>query len=237
VVHNPAHLAAKIIAAAHDNHGYILIPGFYDDVQPLSAAQLEDLKGQEAYLIAQARQEVGRDIFWGVPEYTFLERQTAQPTLDVNGLFSGYQGAGSKTIIPSQAGFKVSMRLVAAQDPDDIAEKFITFVNSFSSDTLDIQVDVTSKSWPVEALSDGPCIEAIQRAFQATWGKPALLYRQGGSIPIMGMFQGELGIPITNFGYGNGGNGHAPNEFCRLEHFYRGIEAAIHFYHYIAAAF
>lgn len=237
VVHNPAHMAAKIIAAMHDDEGRIQIPGFYSDVQPLSAAQLEDLKGQEAYLIAQAREEVGYDRFWGMPEYTFLERQTAQPTLDVNGLISGYQGAGSKTIIPSQAGFKVSMRLVVAQDPDDIAEKFITFVNSFSSDTLDIQVSVTSKSWPVEALSDGPCIEAIQRAFQATWGKPALLYRQGGSIPIMGMFQRELEVPITNFGYGNGGNGHAPNEFCRLEHFYRGIDAAIHFYHYIAAAF
>ncbi len=171
-----------------------------------------------------------------MPEYTFLERQTAQPTLDVNGLFSGYQGVGTKTIIPSKAGFKVSMRLVAAQDPDDIAEKFTAFINGFSSDTLDIQVDITSKSWPVEALFDGPCIEAIQQAFEATWGKRALLYRQGGSIPIMGMLQRELGVPITNFGYGNGGNGHAPNEFYRLEHFYRGIDSAIYFYHYIAGA-
>lgn len=237
VVHNPAHMVARIIAAAHDNQGRIQIPGFYDDVRPLSTAQLEDLQKQEAYLLAQARQEVGRDTFWGAPEYTFLERQTAQPTLDVNGLFSGYQGAGSKTIIPSKAGFKASMRLVAAQDPDDIAKKFTAFINSFSSDTLDIQVDITSKCWPVEALIEGPCIEAVQQAFEATWGKRALLYRQGGSIPIMGMMQRELGVPITNFGYGNGGNGHAPNEFCRLEHFYRGIDSAIHFYHTIAAAF
>jgi acetylornithine deacetylase/succinyl-diaminopimelate desuccinylase-like protein len=237
VVHNPAHMAARIIAAAHDNQGRIQIPGFYDDVRPLSAAQLEDLKEQEAYIIAQARDETGLDVFWGVPEYTFLERQTAQPTLDVNGLFSGYQGAGSKTIIPSKAGFKASMRLVTAQDPDDIAEKFTAFINSFSSDTVDIQVDITSKCWPVEALFEGPCIEAVQQAFEATWGKRALLYRQGGSIPIMGMMQRELGVPITNFGYGNGGNGHAPNEFCRLEHFYRSIDSAIHFYHYIAGAF
>ncbi|MCJ7660772.1 MAG: peptidase dimerization domain-containing protein [Anaerolineales bacterium] len=152
VVHNPAHMVARIIAAAHDNQGRIQIPGFYDDVRPLSTAQLEDLQKQEAYLLAQARQEVGRDTFWGAPEYTFLERQTAQPTLDVNGLFSGYQGAGSKTIIPSKAGFKASMRLVVAQDPDDIAEKFTAFINSFSSDTLDIQVDITSKCWPVEVL-------------------------------------------------------------------------------------
>ncbi|MGB7095443.1 MAG: M20/M25/M40 family metallo-hydrolase [Anaerolineales bacterium] len=152
VVHNPAHMATRIIAAAHDNQGRIQIPGFYDDVRPLSTAQLEDLQKQEAYLLAQARQEVGRDTFWGAPEYTFLERQTAQPTLDVNGLFSGYQGAGSKTIIPSKAGFKASMRLVAAQDPDDIAKKFTAFINSFSSDTLDIQVDITSKCWPVEVL-------------------------------------------------------------------------------------
>jgi len=237
VVHNPAHMAARIIAEARDNQGRIQIPGFYDDVQPLSTAQLEELNEQEAYILAQAKQETGREVFWGIPEYTFLERQTAQPTLDVNGLYSGYQGAGSKTIIPSKAGFKVSMRLVANQDPDDIAAKFTAYVNSFSSDTLDIQVDITSQCWPVEALFDGPWIEAVQRAFEATWGKRALLYRQGGSIPIMGMMQRELGVPITNFGYGNGGNGHAPNEFYRLEHFYRGIDSAIHFYHYIAGAF
>lgn len=237
VVHNPAHMAARIIAAAHDDLGRIQVPGFYDDVRPLSTAQLEDLKQQEVYILDQARQETGLDVFWGVPDYTFLERQTAQPTLDVNGLYSGYQGPGSKTIIPSKAGFKVSMRLVADQDPDDIAEKFAAFINSFTSDTLDIQVNITSKCWPVEALFDGPCIEAVQRAFEATWGRPALLYRQGGSIPIMGMMQRELGVPITNFGYGNGGNGHAPNEFYRLEHFYRGIDSAIHFYHYIASAF
>ena len=237
VVHNPAHMAAKIIAAAHDDQGRIQIPGFYDDVKPLTAAQFETLNEQEAYILAQAREETGRDIFWGEPEYTFMERQTVRPTLDVNGLYSGYQGVGTKTIIPSQAGFKVSMRLVAAQDPDDIAEKFTAYIKSFSCDTLDTQVDITSKSWPVEALFDGACIEAVQRAFEATWGKRALLYRQGGSIPIMGMFQRELGLPITNFGYGNGGNGHAPNEFYRLEHFYRGIDSAILFYHYIAAAF
>ena len=237
VVHNPAHMAAKIVAAMHDDQGWIQIPGFYDDVQPLSPAQLRYLNQQEDYLLDQARDEVGHDNFWGVPEYTFLERQTAQPTLDVNGLFSGYQGAGTKTIIPSQAGFKASMRLVANQDPDDIAEKFTAFINGFSTETLDIQVEVSSKSWPVEALFDGPIIEAVQRAYEATWGKRALIYRQGGSIPIMGMFQRELGVPITNLGYGNGGNGHAPNEFCRLRHFYRGIETAIHFYYYISEAF
>ena len=237
VVHNPAHMAARIIAAAHDDYGRIQVPGFYDDVRPLSAAQLEELKEQEAYILSQARQETGRGVFWGVPEYAFMERQTAQPTLDVNGMYSGYQGAGTKTIIPSRAGFKVSMRLVADQDPLDIAEKFKAFIEGFSTDTLDIQVQVTSEGWPVEALFDGPCIDAVQQAFQATWGRPALLYRQGGSIPIMGIFQRELGLPITNFGYGNGGNGHAPNEFYRLEHFYRGIDSAIHFYHYIADAF
>ena len=237
VVHNPAHMAAKIIAAMHDDQGHLQIPGYYDHVRPLSAAQLEDLKAQEPYFLAQAREEVGHDKFWGAPEYTFLERQTAQPTLDVNGLYGGYQDEGTKTIIPSKAGFKVTMRLVPDQNPQDIAQKFTAFIESFSTDTLDIQVDVTSKSWPVEALHEGPVIEAIQQAFEATWGKRALLYRQGGSIPIMGMFQRELGVPITNFGYGNGGNGHAPNEFYRLKHYYRGIESAIHFYHYIAEAF
>jgi acetylornithine deacetylase/succinyl-diaminopimelate desuccinylase-like protein len=237
VVHNPAHNAARIIAAMHDKQGRIQIPGYYDDVQPLLDPQLEYLNQQEAYILTQAREEVGHDKFWGVPEYTFLERQTAQPTLDVNGLFSGYQGVGTKTIIPSQAGFKVSLRLAANQDPDDISDKFTAFINTFSSDTLDIQVNISSKSWPVDALFDGPIIEAVQQAFEATWGIQALIYRQGGSIPVMGMFQRELGVPITNFGSGNGGNGLAPNEFYRLEHYYRGIDSAIHFYHYIAEAF
>ena len=121
-----------MISAAHDEQGRIQIPGFYDDVKLLPAERLEALDEQKAYILAQARKDVGRDTFWGVPEYTFLERQTTQPTLDVNGLFSGYQGVGSKTIIPSKAGFKVSMRLVADQAPDDIAEKFTAFINSFS---------------------------------------------------------------------------------------------------------
>jgi acetylornithine deacetylase/succinyl-diaminopimelate desuccinylase-like protein len=126
------------------------------------------------------------------------------------------------------------MRLVADQDPNDIARKFTDFVNSFACDTLELDVRVSSRSWPVEAEFDSPEMEAAQRAFEATWGKRARRYRQGGSIGIMGMFQRELGLPIINLGYGNGSNGHAPNEFFRLPYYYKGIETAIHFLHYMA---
>jgi acetylornithine deacetylase/succinyl-diaminopimelate desuccinylase-like protein len=176
----------------------------------------------------------GVQTFWGVPEYTILERATAQPTLDVNGLYGGYQGEGGKTIIPARAGFKVSMRLVADQDPRDIGQKFTRFVEGFATDTLKIEVQVQSYSRAAQLLTEGPAIEAIQRAFTETWGKPTILYRNGGSIPIIGMFQHELGVPITNLGYGVGDNGHAPNEYYELEFFGRNIETAIHFFYHFA---
>ena len=185
-------------------------------------------------MVERAIQESGRDRFWGPPEYGFLERQTARPTLEVNGVFGGYQGAGNKTIIPAQAGFKVSMRLVPNQDPEDIGRKFVDFIRSFACDTLDIQAETMAPSWPVEVLFEGPAIDALQRAVLESWGKPVMLYPAGGSIPVMSMFQRHLGMPITNLGFGNGENIHSPNEFNRLKYYYLGIETAIRFYHYIA---
>lgn len=238
VVHNPAHLVGRMIAALHDENGRVQIPGFYERVRPLSPAELAYLATLEPALLAEARNETGLEHFWGLPEYTFQERQTALPTCDVNGLSGGYQGPGSKTIIPAQAGFKASMRIVADQDPEDIAEKFSAFIRSFACPTLKIEVQITSKSWPFQGLVDGPVLEAIHRSFQATYGKRATLYRQGGSVPIIGALQSELGIPLTNLGYGSGGdNGHAPNECIPIHCYFREIATAIHFFHNIAQAF
>jgi acetylornithine deacetylase/succinyl-diaminopimelate desuccinylase-like protein len=234
IVHNPLHLIGKMIAGLHDAAGRVQIPGFYDQVRPLSAMELEELKRQEPATRVYFEEISGLKNFWGVPEYSFLERATAQPTCEVNGIYGGYQGQGSKTIIPAQGGFKVSMRLVADQDPHDIARKFEEFINSFACDTLNIKVWTHSPSWPAQLLTTGPAVEAIQRAYQATWGQPAILLRQGGSVPIIGMFQRELGMAIVNLGFGVGDNVHAPNEYLILEHFSRGIDTAIHFFNYYA---
>jgi acetylornithine deacetylase/succinyl-diaminopimelate desuccinylase-like protein len=233
-VHNPIHHAAKIIAAFHDENGRIQIPGFYDDVRPLTPTQLKELKRQEDSRRKTFTEQSGVTNFWGIPDYSILERGTALPTCEINGVYGGYQGPGGKTIIPAMAGFKVSMRLVADQDPDDIFRKFITFIESFKVDTLNIEVIAHQGSFASQLLTEGPAVDALQKAFQATWGKPAMLYRQGGSVPIMSLFQRELGTPITAMSLGTGDNGHAPNEYFILDHFYRNIDLAIHAYHYLA---
>jgi acetylornithine deacetylase/succinyl-diaminopimelate desuccinylase-like protein len=234
IVHNPLHLVGKMIAALHDESGRVQIPGFYDQVRPLTPEQREQLQAMEATASLYLQEVSGVEKFWGVSEYSLLERATAQPTCEVNGIYGGYQGRGSKTIIPASGGFKVTMRLVADQDPADIARKFSDFINSFAGQTLKIKVWTENGSWPAQLLTEGPAIEALQQAFEAVWGKRAILYRQGGSVPVIGMFQRELGLPTTTLGYGVGENIHAPNEYLILDHFYRGIDTAIHFFNYVA---
>lgn len=230
IVHNPTHVVGKIIAALHDETGRVQIAGFYDDVQPLDAGEMARIQEQEAVTAAQLQQRAGVSHLWGMSNYSVIERATAQPTCDVNGIYGGYAGIGTKTIIPATAGFKVSMRLVADQDPDDIAAKFRAFIAQFMCETVEIDVTMRGEGPPAQLLTDGPIVEAIMEAVEHTWGVPPTRYRQGGSVPIMGMMQRELGIPLATLGHGTGENGHSPNEYYILDYFYRAIETAIHFY-------
>ncbi|MBN1873041.1 MAG: dipeptidase [Anaerolineae bacterium] len=230
VVHNPTHLVGKIIAALHDDEGRIQIPGFYDAVVPISAAQQALIAEDEARAIARAREVTGLETFWGLPGYSYLERATAQPTCDVNGIYGGYQGQGNKTVLPAEAGFKVSMRLVHDQDPNDIAEKFVAFVNSFACETLKLDVQVYSRSWPAETVITGPVVQAVIDAYTVTWGHAPKMRRAGGSVPIVGMFQHVLGVPVVSLGLSHGSNGHSPNEYYDLEYFDKNMDTAIHFY-------
>lgn len=236
VVHNPIHQVGKIIAALHDDAGRIQIPGFYEAVAPVSEAQQALIAANEKRAIERAREVTGLKTFWGVPDYSYLERATAQPTCDVNGVFGGYQGAGGKTVLSSEAGFKISMRLVDNQDPADIVEKFVAFINSFACDTLDIDVQIGSSSWPAEVIIAGPLAQAAIDAYAATWGYAPQMARVGGSVPIIGMFQHVLHIPVISLGLGHGGNGHAPNEYYDLEYFGTNIATAIHYYFNMQAA-
>ncbi|MGC9468290.1 MAG: dipeptidase [Anaerolineae bacterium] len=229
VVHNPTHMVGEIIAALHDVTGHIQIPGFYDDVVPVSDTQQALIEANEARAIKRAREETGLDTFWGEPGYSYLERATARPTCDVNGIYGGYQGVGAKTVLPAEAGFKVSMRLVNNQNPDDIAEKFIAFIHSFVCDTLEIEPQIYSSSWPAETLISGPVAQAVIDAYTETWGKAPRMQRAGGSVPIIGMFQHVLDIPVVSMGLGHGSNGHSPNEYFDLDYFDTNIATAIHF--------
>jgi acetylornithine deacetylase/succinyl-diaminopimelate desuccinylase-like protein len=234
IVHNPIHYVAKIIAAIHDEDGHVQISGFYDDVRPLSPTELEEQNRQEDFRRKVFTEQSGVSNFWGMQDRTLLERATALPTCEINGVYGGYQGPGGKTVIPAKAGFKVSMRLVADQNPDDIAIKFEDFVKGFEVDTLEIEVEMYPGSYPAQLLSEGPAVEAVQKAFEVTWGKRGMIYRQGGSVPVMAFFQRELGVPITTLSHGVGDNGHSPNEYFVLEHFYRSIDSAIYAYHFLA---
>jgi acetylornithine deacetylase/succinyl-diaminopimelate desuccinylase-like protein len=234
VVHNPIHLVGSIVGALHDRDGRVQIPGFYDDVRPLTQTEIEIVEECEPHLQDEGRVESGAPAFWGEAIARYAVRATALPTCDVNGIWGGYQGPGTKTIIPARAGFKVSMRLVADQNPQTVLQQFAEYVRSFACETLEIDITAGPGSWPVAMLSEGPEIEALQQAFTATWGKQALRYREGGSVPIMGMLQRTLGVPIMDFALAVGGNAHSPNEFVTLDYFYRGIDTAIYFYHYLA---
>lgn len=234
VVHNPTHMVGKIVAALHDDEGRIQIPGFYDDVVPPSAAQKALIEESEPEAIERAREETGLETFWGVPDYSYLERATAQPTCDVNGIFGGYQGQGTKTVLPAEAGFKVTMRLVDNQDPQDIAEKFTAFVSSFACETLKIDVSSSPGSWSAETVVSGPIAQAVIDAYTTTWGKAPKMERAGGSVPIIGMFQHVLGAPVVSMGLGNGTNAHSPNEYYDLDYFTVNIDTAIHFLFNIA---
>lgn len=230
VVQNPNHVIGAIVASFHDADGRIQIEGYYDDVMEVDVEERERLN--QAYQLhgETFEAEAGTECFWAENLAPRQERATVWPTLDVNGVTGGYQGPGMKTVIPAEASCKVTMRLVPNQNPERIAELFEKHVMQFASDTADVQVQIYSKSWPFSIDRDSAAMDAIQRALQATIGKQATFSRGGGSIPILGMFQRELGMPMVGMAYGAGSGVHAPNEYLELSVFQTAIQLAIRFY-------
>lgn len=234
VVQNPLHVLGKIVGSFHDEAGRVQIPGYYDRVRKLDDDEYAQM--MENYKVRGAEYEAKSGVkhFWGESIAPIPERGTALPTLDVNGITGGYQGPGMKTVIPSEVSFKVTMRLVDDQDPPEIAQMFTDYVEAFNSDTAQVEVTIHDMAWPVKMAEDGPALEAVQRGYEAVIGKQARRVRVGGSIPILGMFQRELGMPIIPLGYGSGENIHSPNEFLVLDHFFLSIDKAIHTYYALA---
>lgn len=232
-VHNPAQVLAEIIAALHDEQGRVTIPGFYDKVRPLSDDERKAL-ANVPYPLKQWQTETGLEKPWGEVGHTLMEQKSARPTCEVNGIWGGFQGDGQKTVIPASAGAKISMRTVPDQDPDEIARLFTDYIRSLAPDTVKVEVIQHTGGPAAITPLDSPEMRAAARALEAAWGKAPVFIREGGSIPIVATMQTELHAPVVLMGFGLDDNAHAPNEHFRVSHFYRGIDAIIHYYHNLA---
>ncbi len=232
---NPAHALAKMIAELHTPAGTVAIPGFYDRVRPIDAEERARLAAA-GYSEGQWRDETGLEMPWGEADYSLLERIAARPTCDVNGMWSGFQGQGSRTIIPATAGAKISMRLAPDQNPDEIADLFTEYIHVIAPPQVKVEVSRLASCWPALMPVDSREMIAAAAACEAVWSRPPVLSRGGGSLPVIAAFQQALGAPFVLMPFGLDDNRHGPNEHMILDNFYRGIETAIHYYCNLGAA-
>jgi len=226
VVANTIQVVAEVLARMKDNHGRVEIPGFYEDVVELQPWEKEMFAGlgfsDEAYL-----KELGAPAFLPERGFTPLESRWARPSLDVNGIWGGYMGEGAKTVIPSTAGAKISMRLVPDQDPVKIAAQLNMFINAALPDAVTSTLQTMHGGRAVLTPRDSPGIKATERAIEQGFGTAPVFIREGGTIPIVEVFQRELAADPLLLGWGQDDDDiHAPNEKFVLEDFYRGIRTS-----------
>ncbi len=222
-VANPAFVLAQILAQMKDRGGRVKIPGFYDAVRPLTDAERDGFR-RLRFNEREYRKALGAPKLFGERGYTTLERVWARPTFEVNGLRAGFTGEGTKTVLPATAMAKVSMRLVPDQDPDDIARRFEDYVRRVTPKTVDLRLTRMHGAKPWITAFDHPFIQAAGRAIQRGFGVEPALIREGGSIPVVAVFQERLGLPAVLFGIAlPDANTHAPNEKLDLGNFYNGV--------------
>ncbi|HET6231751.1 MAG TPA: dipeptidase [Longimicrobiaceae bacterium] len=227
---NPANALAKIIAGLHDDQGRVTVPGFYDRVVSLTAEQRAGI-GELPFEEEGLREEVGAVKLGGEAGYGSLERIWARPTLDVNGLLSGYTGEGAKTVLPAKAMAKISMRLVPDQDYKEIEKLFTAHVRSLAPEGVTVEVEALHGGQPWYSEPQGPIFGAAERALEKAFGRKPVFIREGGSIPIVQAFQKRFGVPAVLIGFGlPGENAHAPNEWMSIDNFHRGSEAIASMY-------
>ncbi|MFN5112768.1 MAG: dipeptidase [Ignavibacteria bacterium] len=230
---NPANALCEIISKLKDSHGRIAIPGFYDDVIDLSVEE----RAEYAKLPFDAEAfKSGLDVpsLFGEEGYTTLEHISGRPTLDVNGLHSGFTGIGAKTVLPAKASAKVSMRLVANQDTEDIAAKFTDFVHSIAPPSIKVDVVNLHGANPVLVERTGKGMHAASKALKDAYGKEPYFTREGGSIPVCIIFDIILKAPTVLMGFGlQDENAHSPDEHFDLDNFTIGMKAASLFYTYM----
>jgi acetylornithine deacetylase/succinyl-diaminopimelate desuccinylase-like protein len=225
--HNPALALAEILGKLYHPDNTIAVPGFYDDVVSLTKEE-RDMIAETALTEEQFKQATGVPGVWGDKNFTIRERVSARPTLDINGLWSGYSGPGPKTIIPAKAGAKLSSRLVANQEPDKIFQLLKKHIESIVPPTVKVEVSLVTKGKPALIPFEIPEMQAAARAYEKGWGHKPVFTRGGGSIPIVADIVDLMKIPVVMMGYGLDSDGlHAANEHYSVEMFHRGIETAI----------
>ena len=231
-VANPVNILAKMLAQLTDEKNRITIPGFYDKVKELSPEERNAI-ARTPFDLEQYKKDLGIDDIYGEEGYTTLERQSIRPTLDINGIWGGYTGEGTKTIIPSKAHAKISMRLVPGQDPEEIPELFEKYFMSLAPKAVKVKVTKQHGGYPYVTPTDNPGYKATAQAMKKAFGKEPLPIYSGGSIPIVPLFEKELGTKSILMGFGlNSDAIHSPNEHYGVFNFFKGIETITYFYDY-----
>jgi acetylornithine deacetylase/succinyl-diaminopimelate desuccinylase-like protein len=233
-VANPATILAKMIASLHNEDNHITIPGFYDDVIDLRAEERAAINAapynEEAY-----KADLGINELWGEKGYSTFERTGTRPTLEINGIWGGYTGEGAKTVLPSKASAKISMRLVPNQSSDKITALFTEYFKQIAPPYVKIKITPHHGGEPVVTPTDSIAYKAAQRAIAEAFGKDPIPTRGGGSIPIVALFEAELGIKTVLMGFGlDSDNLHSPNEKYDIFNYYKGIETLPLFHKYFA---
>ena len=233
-VANPVTILCKMIASLHDENNHITIPGFYEKVQELSEADRKALNSAP-YDEEEYKKDLGVEELWGEKGYSTFERTGTRPTLEVNGIWGGYIGEGAKTVLPSKANAKISMRLVPNQTSDEITELFTKHFESIAPKTVKVTVTPHHGGEPVVTPTDGIAYRAAHKAMTEAFGKEPIPTRGGGSIPIVALFEKELGIKTVLMGFGlDSDNLHSPNEKYDIANYYKGIETIPLFHKYFA---
>lgn len=231
VVHNPAQVLCELVAGMHDEDAKVTLPGFYEPVRELDPDErqaLSRLPMDEQFY----REQAGVTALWGEEGYTPVERASARPTLEVNGIYSGFIGEGSKTVLPSYAMAKISTRLVPDQKAKEVKGQLEAYLQARTPETV---------RWELEEIAGGPAsiterdsegIQAMYEALKTVWGVDPVYKREGGSVPVVAYLQEHLHIDTVNTGFAlPSDNMHGPNEKVHVPGLYRGVEAIIHFFY------
>jgi len=233
-VANPINILCKMIASLHDENNHITIPGFYDKVQELTEAERADIN-KAPFDIEEYKSDLDVNDVWGEKGYTTLERTGIRPTLDVNGIWGGYIGEGAKTVLPSKAFAKISMRLVPHQISTEISDMFKAHFESIAPAGVKVKVTAHHGGEPVVTPTDSKAYKAAAKAIEQAFGKAPIPTRGGGSIPIIALFESILGLKTVLLGFGlDNDNIHSPNEKYNVENYYKGIQTIPYFHKFFA---
>ena len=231
-VANPINILAKMIAALHDENNHITIPGFYDKVEELSTEERAEM-AKAPFDLEAYQNALQIDSIYGEKGYTTNERNSIRPTLDVNGIWGGYIGEGAKTVIPSKAHAKISMRLVPHQDWEEVTALFTAHFKNIAPKGVQVKVTPHHGGQGYVTPINTIAYKAAAKAYEATFGKTPIPQRSGGSIPIVSLFEKELDSKTILMGFGLDSNAiHSPNEHFGLWFYYKGIETIPYFYKY-----